>query len=73
MRKLDEVCGKEGEKLCSMKGSDFRKKVMNGIYENMKITLSKSKGSELLKDYSPWLAGFQGNLYSEHVEIPGKD
>ncbi len=71
IRKLDEVCGKEGEKLCSMKGTDFSKKVVGGLFETMKSTLSKCTGPGLLKEYSPWLAGFQGHLYTEHVEIPG--
>ena len=25
-----------------------------------------------VKDYSPWLAEFQGSLFDEEVEIPGK-
>ena len=34
--------------------------------------LDKTTGSRLLKDYSPWLSGFQANQYAEVIEIPGK-
>ncbi len=70
IRKLDDACGKDGSKLCSMKAASFSS-VVGKLFDQMKPGLNKIKGAGLLKEYSPWLAGFQGNHYPEHVEIPG--
>ena len=70
IRKLDDACGEDGRKLCSMKAASFNS-VVGKLFEQMKPGLNKIKGAGLLKEYSPWLAGFQGNHYHEHVEIPG--
>ncbi|XP_064405997.1 DNA-dependent protein kinase catalytic subunit-like isoform X2 [Halichondria panicea] len=71
IRKLDDACGEDGRKLCSMKAASFNS-VVGKLFEQMKPGLNKIKGAGLLKEYSPWLAGFQGNHYHEHVEIPGQ-
>lgn len=53
-----------------MKGGDFSSHVTK-LFDQMKPVLTKTTGAGLLKDYSPWLAAFQANHYSEHIEIPG--
>lgn len=71
IRKLDEVFGKDGSKLCQMKVNDFASRYVD-LFEKMRPTLNKTTGAGLLKDYSPWLTSFQANQYSEYIEIPGE-
>ena len=54
-----------------MQGTQFNKLVSN-LYENMKQTLRKQEGHNLLKEYSPWLDCFQSMDYSQTIEVPGQ-
>ena len=38
----------------------------------MKASLGKSPGSGLLKEFSPWLAGYHKEDYPKHIEVPGQ-
>ena len=63
--------GRDGQKLLQMTPKDFAAATRE-LNEGMRTKLSKSQGSGLLKDYSPWLHGFQANSYTETLEVPGQ-
>ena len=53
-----------------MQGTQFSKHVA-GLYDNMKQSLRKQEGQNLLKEYSPWLDSFQASDYTQTIEVPG--
>ena len=64
--------GRDGQKLLQMAPKDFAAATRE-LNEAMRTKLSKSQGSGLLKDYSPWLHAFQANSYTETLEVPGQN
>ena len=67
---IEQKFGKKGSKLVNMSLKDFRS-AMDNLVSKMKPNLQKTTGQRLLKDYSPWLSGFQAYKYTETIEIPG--
>ena len=68
---IAEKFGKKGSMLGGMSPKEFRE-TMKDLNNKMMLDLSKTTGKRLLKDYSPYLSGFQAYLYTETVEIPGE-
>ncbi|KAG0293742.1 hypothetical protein BGZ96_002384 [Linnemannia gamsii] len=73
--KMDNLCGKTGQKLATMSNKDFNNniiKLVRGEIQNVR-ELPKKSDADLLKSYSPWLSGFQALDYpSESIDIPGQ-
>ncbi len=66
-----EKFGKNGAKLGKMDAKQF-KSIADDFGKRTKASLDRTTGSRLMKDYSPWLSGFQANQHSEVIEIPGE-
>ena len=65
------IAEKLGKNLHQMEQKEFRSRIEK-LSKEIKEGLSKTAGGRLLKDYSPWLNGFQANQYSQSIEIPGQ-
>ena len=63
--------GKDGSLLLKMDLREY-KSVLGKIHDRFQGSLRKTTGNRLLKEYSPWLSGFQGNQHLQTIEIPGK-
>ena len=70
MNELLKQFGRDGSLLRQMDNKVF-KSVLQKFNERFQGSLKKTTGPRLLKEYSPWLSTFQGNQYSQHIEIPG--
>ena len=63
--------GRDAGKLVQMTTKDFAAATRE-LNDGMRNKLSKSQGAGLLKEFSPWLHGFQANNYTETLEVPGQ-
>jgi DNA-dependent protein kinase catalytic subunit len=63
--------GRDAGKLVQMTTKDFAAATRE-LNDGMRNKLSKSQGAGLLKEFSPWLHGFQANSYTETLEVPGQ-
>lgn len=65
---LETLFGKDGRKLVGMDEKSFKEAIKKFPLDNMR----KAKFEGNLKDFSPWLSGFQKDRFKNHLEIPGQ-
>ncbi|KAI8997006.1 hypothetical protein BDB01DRAFT_840542 [Pilobolus umbonatus] len=66
------IIGKNGRNLLSSP-SEVIKKLQLYLQDVVSNTKSTARNNaDLLKSYSPWLASFKGNDYTEKIEVPGQ-
>lgn len=72
MSELLKNFGADGSRLLKMDTKQF-KSLATRFNDRFQGSLRKTTGRRLLKEYSPWLSSFQGDQYSQSIEIPGED
>ncbi|KAG0005263.1 hypothetical protein BGZ65_011584, partial [Modicella reniformis] len=73
-QKLDNLCGKTGQKLVTMSNRDFNSNILKFCRNEIlgKELPKKQSDTDLLKSYSPWLHSFQASDHDEAIDIPGQ-